>query len=102
MGCKEGRTLLSITKFGFFVKMRLIQDDEFGRRCTGLDINWRNPDDIVNDSSWVPSWDVISSDHHDLDIALKLKFRRKSSKSLTDWLGEQKITANITYAFLES
>ena len=68
LGYKEGWTPLSATKFGWSVKIRSMQDDEFGRRCVGSDINWCNPHDFVSDSSWAPSWDVISSHHHDLDL----------------------------------
>ena len=88
-----------------------MQDDEFGRRCVGSDIKWCYPHDIVSDSSWAPLQDFISSHHHDLDLALKSpsitknddfnwliwfksfsKFKRKSWNSLTDWLGERKMT----------
>ena len=61
---------LSTTKFGWSVKTWSMQDDKFGR-CVESDINWCNQHGIVSDSSWVPSWDVISSHYHDLDVALK-------------------------------
>ena len=58
-------------RFGMSVKIKSMQDDKFGRRCVESDINWCNPHDVVSNSSRVPSWDVLSSHHHDLDLTLK-------------------------------
>ena len=71
LGCKERWTPPSTIKFGWSVKIRSIQDDEFGRRCVESDINCCNPYGIASDSVWGPLRDVISSHHHDLDLALK-------------------------------
>ena len=58
----QGRMETTVNyRFGLPVKIKLMQDDEFGRRCIGSDINWCNPHDFFRDSSWVPSWVVISS-----------------------------------------
>ena len=108
MGCKEGKTPLSTIEFGCSIKIRSIQDDEFSRSCVRSDINCCDPYDMVSDSIWGPSGDVISSHHHDLDRALKSpsinknvpfsclawfksfsKFTRKLSNSVADWFGEQ-------------
>ena len=51
-----------------------MQDDKFGRRCVGSNINWCNP----HDSSWALFRDVISSHHHDPDLALKSRSITKS------------------------
>ena len=59
LGCKERWKPLSVTKFVWSVKIRLIQDNEFGRRCVGSDIKWCNPHDIVVASPWsCPSTEI--------------------------------------------
>ena len=82
-----------------------MQDNEFGNRWVGSDISWSNPCIVVNESMSVPSDDVMSSGHHDLDLALKSpniivkdglspltklsifsKFDKNSSNSTVDWL----------------
>ena len=57
-----------------------MQGAKFGGWCAGEYINWCNPY-IASDSSWVPSWDVISSHQNHLDILL-LKMI-----ILADWSG---------------
>ena len=78
----------------------------------GSDISWYNPYVVVRESIWDPSYDVISSDHHDRDLALKSppitvkenlsilswinnlsKLTKNSSNSLLDWVGDLYITA---------
>ena len=78
----------------------------------GSDINWWNPYVVVRESVWDSSDDVMSSDHHDQDLALKSpsitvkedlsiltwfnnlsKLTKNSSNSLLDWLGGLYITA---------
>ena len=85
-----------------------MQDKEFGNRWVGSDISWCNPYIVVSESMSVPSGDVMSSGHHDLDLALKSpiiivkdglspltklskfsKFDKNSSNSTVDWLGDQ-------------
>ena len=64
-----------------------MQDGKFGRRCVGSHINCCNPYDIVSDSIWGSSWDVISSYHHDLDLALKSpSFTKSDNFSCLAWL----------------
>ena len=90
------------------MKMKLMQDSEFGNRWVGSGISWCNPCILVNESLSVPSGDVLSSGHHDLDLALKppnniiveyglnplkrlsrlSKFDNNSSSSTVDWLGD--------------
>ena len=53
------------------VNMRSIQEEELGSTWVGSDINWWNPYVVVRESIWDPSNDVMSSDHHDGDLALK-------------------------------
>ena len=50
--------------------MRSVQDNEFGNKWVGSDISWCNPCTVVNESMPLPSGDVMSSGHHDLDLAL--------------------------------
>ena len=107
LGCKEGWTPQTTAKLGWSVKMRSMQDNEFGNRWVGSHISWCSPC-IVNESMSVPSGDVLSSGHHDLDLALKLSniivkdglspltklsrfsnFDKNSSNSTVDWLWEQ-------------
>ena len=78
----------------------------------GSDINWWNPHVVVRESIWDPSYDVMSSDHQDQDLALKSpsitvkedlsiltwfnnlsKLTKNSSNSLLDWLGDLYMTA---------
>ena len=84
----------------------------------GSDINWWNPYVVVSESIWDPSNDVMSSDHHDWDLALKFpsitvkedlsiftlfnnlsKLTKSSSNSLLDWLGDLCITATELVVF---
>ena len=68
---REGWTPLSTAKFGWSVKIRSIHDDEWGSKWVGSEISCYKPCIVVRDSICVPSWDVTSSGHHDLDLALK-------------------------------
>ena len=87
--------------------MRSMQDKESGNTWVGSDISWCYPCIVVNKSMSVPSGGIMSSGHHDLDLALKLpnvivkdglspltnlikfsKFDKNSSNSAVDWLGD--------------
>ena len=48
-----------------------MQDNEFGNKWIGSDIIYCSPCTVVNQSMSEPSGDVMSSGHHDLDLALK-------------------------------
>ena len=48
-----------------------MQDNEFDNKWIGSDISCCNPCTVVNESMSVPSGDIMSSGHHDLDLALK-------------------------------
>ena len=48
-----------------------MQDNEFGNKWVGSDISCCSPCSVVNESMSVTSGDVMSTDHHDLDLALK-------------------------------
>ena len=62
-----------IAKFGWSVKIRSIHDDyELESKWVGSEISCCKPWIVVRDSICVPSWDVTSSDHHDINLALKL------------------------------
>ena len=82
-----------------------MQDKEFGNRWVGSDISWCNPYIVVSESMSVPSGEVMSSGHHDLDLTLKSpiiivkdglkpltklrkfsKFGKNPSNSTVDWL----------------
>ena len=51
--------------------MRSMRDNESRNKWVGSDISCYNPCTVVNESMSVPSGDVMSSGHHDLDLALK-------------------------------
>ena len=48
-----------------------MKDNEFGNRWVGCDISCCNPCTVVIESMSIPSGDVMSCGHHDLDHALK-------------------------------
>ena len=98
---------LIITRLGWSVKIRLIQDDKFWM-CVVSGINWEKPYSELIDSICVPSLFVMSWTHQLLDLALKSpsrivkvgslllilhkrisRDRRKCSNSLSFWLGER-------------
>ena len=85
-----------------------MQDNEFGNKWVGSDISCGSSCTVVNESMSVPSGDVMSSGHHDLDLALispnimvkdgcscltKLRyfsrFDKNSSNSVVVWLGDR-------------
>ena len=70
-GCEEGWKPLLTAKLGWPVKMRSVQDNEFGNKRVGSDIICCSPCTVVNDSMSVPSGDVVSFGHHDLYVALE-------------------------------
>ena len=82
-----------------------MQDNKFDNRWVRADISWCNPCIVVFESMSVPSGDLMSSGHHDLDLTLKSpiiivkdglkpltklskfsKFGKNSSNSTVDWL----------------
>ena len=88
--------------------MRSMQDNEFGNKWVGSDISCCSRCTIVNESMSVPSGDVMSSGHQDLDLALKSpniivkdgwscltklrsfsRFDKNSSNSTAVWLGDR-------------
>ena len=104
----DGLILLFITRSGWSVKMRSIQDDEFWRMCIDSHINLEKPYSELIDSICLPSLFVMSWTHQLLELALKSpsrivkagslllilhkrfsRDRRKCSNSLWFWLGEQ-------------
>ena len=93
-----------------------MQDYEFGSRWIGSDISWCNPCIVANESMSVPSGDVVSSGHYDLDLALKSsiiivkdgsnpltklskfsKFDKNSSNATVDWLGDRQMTMTQSF-----
>ena len=98
---------LSRVKLGWSVKISSVHDDELGSKWVGSETGCCKPWTIVTDSIFVPSWDVTSSGHHDLDLALKLpsiivkeglncliwfrslsKLDKNFSNSIMGWLGD--------------
>ena len=63
--------LLFITRLGWSVKMRSMQDEEFWRMCVGSDISWEKPYSELIDWICVPSLFVMLWTHQLLDLALK-------------------------------
>ena len=85
-----------------------MQDKLYGLIWVGSDIIWCKPYDEVKASIWVPSIVFISSDHQELDLALKSpttktscgfwlntlsrslsNLAEKSLNSSDDWLGDR-------------
>ena len=48
-----------------------MEDSKFGNRWVWSDISWCNPCIVVIELMSVPSGDIMSSGHHDLDLKLK-------------------------------
>ena len=59
------------TKFGWSVKIKSIQELEWGSRCVGSDISWWKLCKDVSASKCVSSIFVLSLFHQDKDLALK-------------------------------
>ena len=70
-GCKDGWTPESTTKFGYDVKMRSIQDEEFSKTCVGSFMIWWSPNCEVRNSIFAPSQVVLSLIYQLLDFILK-------------------------------
>ena len=67
----DGWTPESITKFGWFVKIRYIQEAEFSMKHFDSFITWCRPWNGESASSRVPSIDILLSSHQVGDRALK-------------------------------
>ena len=82
-----------------------------GSKWVGSGLSYCKPCIVARDSIYVPSWDVTSSGHHDLDLTLKYssiivkedlncliwfrslsKLDKNSSNSVIDWLGDRYVT----------
>ena len=59
------------TKFGWSMKIKSIQELEWGSTCMGSDITWWKLSKDVNSSKCVTSVVVLYSFHQDEDLALK-------------------------------
>ena len=51
--------------------MKSMQDKEFGNKWVDSNVICCSSSTVVNESMSVPSGDVMSSEHHDLDLVLK-------------------------------
>ena len=69
MPWRLGWTPLSTAMFGWSINMRSIQEEELSSKWMGSDVNWQNPYVVVRDSIWDPSYDVMSSNQQDWDLA---------------------------------
>ena len=69
--CNDAWTLLLITKFGWSVKIKLIQEELFLWTCVGSLIIWWKPFNILNEKSFEPSNELMSLDHQEVDLAVK-------------------------------
>ena len=102
---------LITAKFGWSVKIRSIHDVELGGKWAGSEISCWKPCTVIRDSICVPSWDLTSSGHYDLDLALKSpsiivkegldcliwfrslsKLDKNSSNAVLDWFGDRYVT----------
>ena len=74
--------LLFITRLGWSVKMRSMQDSKFWRMFVGSDINWEKPYSELIDSICVPSLYVMAWTLQLLDLTLKSSSRTVKAASL--------------------
>ena len=69
--CNDAWTLLLVTKLGWSVKIKSIQEELFLWICVGSLIIWWKPFDVFNEKSFVSSNDSMSLDHQEVDLVLK-------------------------------
>ena len=62
---------LSATKFIWSVNIKSVQVEEFDKMWVGSQISCPRPQVVVSKSICEPSFDIMSSFHHDLDLELK-------------------------------
>ena len=105
-GNKEACVPQLTTTFGWSVKIKSIQELDWGSRCVGSDTSWWKLCKDVRASKCIPSAVVLSFFHQDNDLALKSpkiivnkeldeavllkslsKSDRKFSNSALSWLG---------------
>ena len=70
MEIKEACVPQLTTKFGWSMKIRSIQELDWGSRCVGSDISWWKLCKDVNAFKCVPSAVVLSFFHQDNDLTL--------------------------------
>ena len=89
--CKDGWTPLSNVTFGWWVNVRSMQDEDWGRRWVGCDISWWNPCILVRDSSCVPA--VVLSLGHQTEESFSKSTTfcfNKSAKNVKKWVQKWK------------
>ena len=69
-GCKKRCLPDSITELGLFVKIKLIQDDDWAYKWVGSEIICSKPCTVIRASIFVPCKVAMPSDHHAGDLAL--------------------------------
>ena len=68
MGYNEAWIPQSVTKCGWSVKIRSIQDEDWEKICVGADITWWSTNILVRESIWLTS-DNMFSCHHEYYLA---------------------------------
>ena len=70
-GCKDAWTPEFTDRFGWLVKIKLVQKELLVCISVGSSINWANLFEEVCENNFDPSVVSISLDHHEEDLALK-------------------------------
>ena len=92
--CKDGWTPLSATKLGWFLNMRLLQKDKFGRIWVGSEIIRFTSLEVVNESTWLPSDVEGSVFHHSVVLTWKILTIRSRFHLKVDHALQSSFTAN--------
>ena len=71
MEFKEACVPQLTTKFGWSVKIKSVQELDWGSRCAGSDISWWKLYKEIWVSTYVPSAVILCFFHQDDDLALK-------------------------------
>ena len=71
LACKWEWTPLSITKLGWSIKIKSMQEEDWERICVGSVISWWSPWDEETDSRSISSVVEISPCHWKFDLQLK-------------------------------
>ena len=69
--CNEAWTPLLVTKLGWSVKIKSMQEELLVWMCVGSLTIWWKPFDVLNEKSFVASNESMPLDHQEVDLTLK-------------------------------